>query len=173
MVWTLRQLQGVSWLEFRSGQRYHKEKELIPMKKTLVVLAAFALFIGSFFLIWFDYKVQRDLTGLDFVSRYRYLLMGLAALAVILASLGQYAMISGLFVLLFLAQLFYASSKNLNRLAPGFFVSLALTIVTGIVVMTMKDKARPNVIYRQRMKAASGRVREADAEDDPAPPEQV
>ena len=72
-----------------------------------------------------------------------------------------------LFVLLFLAQLFYASARNLNRLAPGFFVSLALTIVTGVVVMTLKDKGRPNVLLRQRMRAASGRIR-SDSDPDSA-----
>ena len=64
---------------------------------------------------------------------------------------GQYAPISALFVLVFLAQLFYASSRNLNRLAPGFFISLLLTLVTGIAVMTLHDKDRPNLIRRLRM----------------------
>lgn len=142
------------------------------MKKS-VVLVALVLLLGSFFLTWFDYRVQRDLTGWDFVAQYRFLLAGLTALAVILAISGQYAMISGLFVLVFLAQLFYAASHNMNRLAPGFFISLVLTLSTGIAVMTLHDKARPNLIQRLRSSAASGRVHDEDpksyAESSPEP----
>ncbi len=134
------------------------------MKKPLVLMAA-VLLLGSLFLPWFDYRIQRDLTGWDFVAQYRWLLIGLTALALILTIFGQYAPISALFVLVFLAQLFYASSRNLNRLAPGFFISLLLTLVTGIAVMTLHDKDRPNLIRRLRMGAASVRVRDED--DDP------
>ncbi len=129
-------------------------------KKTILLVLALAVFFGSFFLTWFDYRVQRDLTGLDFIAQYRWLIMGLAILALMLTLIGQYSVISGLFVLLFLAQLFYASARNMNRLAPGFYLSLAMTVVTGFILMTLKDHRQRNVIHRGRrdvLRSASGR----------------
>lgn len=130
--------------------------------KTILFALCALLFAGSFFLIWVDYRVSQDLTGLDFVSKYRYLLLGFAALAVILALLGKYSLISGLFVLLFLAQLFYGASKNQSRLSWGFFVSLALTIVTGVFTMTLKDNSRRNVIGKQRARTLPPHLKEEE-----------
>lgn len=117
-------------------------------KKSILIALSTILFFGSFFLTWLDYRTQTDLTGLDFVQQYRFLLLVLSLLAVILLVLGQYSMTSGLFVLLFLAELFYASARNMNRLAPGFYLSLIMTVVTGVLVMTLKDQPSRNILRR-------------------------
>lgn len=121
-------------------------------KKSIITAGAGLLFIGSFFLTWVDYRVQRDLTGLDFLSQYSYLIAGFLLVGLVLALLGEYAVISGLFVLLFLAELFYGSAKTLRFLAPGFYLALAMTALMGFLVLTIKDNTRRNFILKLRRK---------------------
>lgn len=133
-------------------------------KKTIITALASLLFIGTFFLTWVDYKVQKDLTGLAFLSHYRYLVIGFLVLSVLLALLGEYAVISGLFVLLFLAELFYGSHLETRFLAGGFYASLAMTAVMGFLFIIIKDNAKRNIIRKLRKKDMSGELKSEEDE---------
>lgn len=135
-------------------------------KKSIVTALISLVFIGSFFLTWVDYKVQHDLTGLEFLSQTRYLMAGFVVIAIILALLGEFAVISGLFVLLFLAELFYGS-KSLRLLGPGFYFALAMTGVMGVLFMTFKDSSKRNIFRRLRAKELPESLKNEDeAEED-------
>ena len=121
-------------------------------KKSIVTALITLVFIGSFFLTWVDYRVQRDLTGLEFLYQTRYLMAGFIVVAVILAVLGEFAVISGIFVLLFLAELFYGSKLSPRLLAPGFYITLGLTAVMGFLFMTFKDSSKRNIFRKLRAK---------------------
>ena len=126
----------------------------MPKKSILIGLVAL-LFLSSFFMIWVDYRKEPDLTGLDFLVRYRYLAAGFAVAALILAGLGEYAMISGVLVLFFLAELFYGSYISLRFLAPGFYISLGLTALLGFLCLTARDAQKRNLFKRLRKKTIS------------------
>ncbi|MFZ2258964.1 MAG: hypothetical protein WAV55_12720 [Clostridiaceae bacterium] len=121
-------------------------------KKTIISSLLSLLFIASFFMTWVDYKVQPDLSGVDFLIQTRYFILGIASAAILLALLGQYSVISGLCVFLFLAQIFYGSSKNLPLLSAGFYISLAMTASLGCLFLTFKNNDGRNIILKLRRK---------------------
>lgn len=117
--------------------------------KRILALGLFLALMASFSLVWVDYQTKADITGFAFLSQSRWLLLALGLLALLLLVLGEYFMLSGLFVILFLAELFFGARYHRQLLAQGFYISLALTIATAFACLLIKDRKGRQSLRKQ------------------------
>lgn len=120
------------------------------MKRILFMISLIA-YVASYLFPWLDLKTSTDLTGVSFVQQSPWLFLILALLALAFILLGRQQAIAGILLLLFLAQLFYASAYSRNLLAPGFFVTLALNILTILATLTLPRKTIGEVAMKKNL----------------------